>query len=216
MNEQGYWDLFRRRYARRRLLRGGGVGLAGLALAACTSTTASPTAAPAAAPTTGAAGATAGPAATPTGAARQPKMGGTFKQTQGSADQPHLDPHLVSSNALSIIGPGPAWSQLLAYKHGPGIGENYEIVGDLAESWQQADDTTYVFKIRSGVKFHNIPPVNGRELVAEDIAYSFQRIIDGRANASYMAGVAKMEAPPTARSSPARRSTSGATCARAR
>jgi peptide/nickel transport system substrate-binding protein len=184
----------RRAYSRRRVLGGIGAGAAGLAIVGCTSTTETPTAAPAAtarpagsavaAPTTG--------AAQPT---KQPKYGGTFKVTQGSADQANLDPHLINSNALSVAGPGMCWSQLLVFKHGPGVRLNYEPVGDLAESWTQPDDVTYIFKIRQGVKWHNMPPVNGRELVADDIAYSFQRIIDGKANASYMAGVTKIEAP---------------------
>ena len=41
----------------------------------------------------------------------------------------------------------------------------------LAEAWNVSDDgTTYTFRIRSGVKFHE-----GQELTAEDVAYSFQR-----------------------------------------
>lgn len=41
----------------------------------------------------------------------------------------------------------------------------------LAESWSiSADGTVYLFKIRSGVKFHK-----GQDLTADDIAYSFQR-----------------------------------------
>jgi peptide/nickel transport system substrate-binding protein len=33
---------------------------------------------------------------------------------------------------------------------------------DLAESWRQIDDLTYEFKLRKGVHFQNLPPVNGR------------------------------------------------------
>lgn len=41
----------------------------------------------------------------------------------------------------------------------------------LAESWDIVDDTTYVFHLRKGVKFHN-----GEELKASDVAFSFQKI----------------------------------------
>ena len=51
------------------------------------------------------------------------------------------------------------------------------IEGDLAESWQQTSDTTYVFKLRKGVQFHAKPPVNGRELTAEDVRYTFERTL---------------------------------------
>ena len=45
----------------------------------------------------------------------------------------------------------------------------------LAESWERPDDQTLVFKIRDGVKFHNVAPVDGREVIAEDIKFSFER-----------------------------------------
>ena len=32
-----------------------------------------------------------------------------------------------------------------------------------------------VFYLRKGVKFHNKPPVNGRELKAQDVKYSLER-----------------------------------------
>src|SRR5438552_13989438 len=84
----------------------------------------------------------------------------------------------------------------MQYKSGPDIkAPTFLPVGDLAESWDQPDDLTYVFKLRRGVKFHNLPPVNGRELTAEDVTYSFQRIRDLKIYAGNLAGVAKFEAP---------------------
>ena len=50
------------------------------------------------------------------------------------------------------------------------------LTGQLAESWEQTDPTTYVFHIRKGVYWHNKPPMNGRELTADDIKYNFDRI----------------------------------------
>src|SRR5262249_35064488 len=58
--------------------------------------------------------------------------------------------------------------------------------------------STYVFKLKPGVKWHNIAPVNGRELVADDVVYSYQRIIDLKANAAILANVIKIEAPDKA------------------
>ena len=52
----------------------------------------------------------------------------------------------------------------------------YALTGAVAESWEQPDPTTYVFHIRSGIHWHDKPPVNGRELTATDAEYSFQRI----------------------------------------
>lgn len=45
---------------------------------------------------------------------------------------------------------------------------------DIAESWTvSADGLTYVFKLRSGVKFHT-----GRKLTADDAVFSYQRALD--------------------------------------
>ena len=53
----------------------------------------------------------------------------------------------------------------------------------LAERWEELDDTTYIFHLRKGVKWHNKPPVNGRELVAEDIQFTFDRFLTEKGNA---------------------------------
>ena len=51
-----------------------------------------------------------------------------------------------------------------------------EIVPSLAESWTISEDgLTYVFKIRQGVKFQKGQYQDGREMTAEDVAYSLNR-----------------------------------------
>jgi peptide/nickel transport system substrate-binding protein len=47
--------------------------------------------------------------------------------------------------------------------------------GDLAESWENPEPTEYVFKLRQGVKWQNVEPVNGREFTADDVVYSLKR-----------------------------------------
>ena len=51
------------------------------------------------------------------------------------------------------------------------------LTGWLAESWEQPDDTTIIFHIRQGVHWHDKPPMNGRELTADDVVYSIQRML---------------------------------------
>ena len=51
-------------------------------------------------------------------------------------------------------------------------------VGCLAESWEMPDDETIIYHIRQGVHYHDKPPVNGREMVAEDVAYSLRRLYE--------------------------------------
>lgn len=46
------------------------------------------------------------------------------------------------------------------------------LVPALAESWEVIDDTTTVFHLRQGVKFHN-----GEEMTSEDVKYSLERCI---------------------------------------
>lgn len=48
-----------------------------------------------------------------------------------------------------------------------------EIEPDLATGYEQPDDTTYIFTLRQGVKFHN-----GQDFTAEDVKYTFDRIMD--------------------------------------
>src|SRR5204863_54287 len=48
----------------------------------------------------------------------------------------------------------------------------------LATSWEMVTPSTWIFKLRQGVKFHNRPPVNGREMTAEDVKYSYELLKD--------------------------------------
>jgi ABC-type transport system substrate-binding protein len=48
----------------------------------------------------------------------------------------------------------------------------------LATSWEMVNPSTWIFKLRQGVKFHNRPPVNGREMTAEDVKYSYELLKD--------------------------------------
>ena len=50
-------------------------------------------------------------------------------------------------------------------------------IGSLAESWSQPDPLTYIVKVRQGVPWHDKPPMNGRELTAQDVEYNFHRIL---------------------------------------
>lgn len=55
-----------------------------------------------------------------------------------------------------------------------------ELEPQIAESWEQTDDLTYVFKIRQGIKFHD-----GSDLTAEDVKFSLDRAINS-ASVSYI------------------------------
>jgi peptide/nickel transport system substrate-binding protein len=77
------------------------------------------------------------------------------------------------------------YSRLVRHKVGADVQPGTFIVEpDLAERWETPDDTTYVFHLRQGVKWHNKPPLNGRELVAEDVKFTFDRFLTETANAN--------------------------------
>jgi peptide/nickel transport system substrate-binding protein len=53
------------------------------------------------------------------------------------------------------------------------IAADYSPTPDLAESWENPDDQTWVFHLRQGVQFHN-----GQELTAEDVKYTYETMLD--------------------------------------
>ena len=50
------------------------------------------------------------------------------------------------------------------------------LTGALAESWDFPDPETIIVHLRQGVHFANKPPVNGRELVADDVVFTENRL----------------------------------------
>ena len=56
--------------------------------------------------------------------------------------------------------------------------ENMELVMDLATSYQKVDDTTYTFKLRENVTFHN-----GEAFTADDVIYTINTIKDEKTGA---------------------------------
>ena len=126
--------------------------------------------------------------------AQTPKRGGVL--TIRGWDPPHFDPHLTVSYKTHIAYSF-THSRLVKHKAGPGLQPGvFSIEGDLAESWTQPNENTYVFKLRRGVRWHNKPPVNGRELDSEDVVYTLDRFrtVKGNANAYMLAALDKVEA----------------------
>ena len=128
------------------------------------------------------------PAAKPTGAAPKagapvtagaPKLGGTLTFVQradptgwdvwGTART--FDP--VRSAADMVFSP------LIIPTANVGGGCEFTFEGELAESWGNTSPTTLEVKLRRGVRWHNKPPVDGRELVADDVVYSFMERMKG-------------------------------------
>lgn len=152
--EQLTEDLRNSRLSRRALLQRAallGLGLPAVVnlLAAC--------AVPAAAPAT-----SSEPAAA---AATGPKAGGESIWAAES-DPVALNP-ITNSNFASTQGFEHCYESLTAYD------AQLNIIPSLAESWEQPDDLTYIFKLRQGVKWHD-----GSDFTAEDVKYTFDIVLD--------------------------------------
>ncbi|PYN99725.1 MAG: hypothetical protein DMD91_12050 [Candidatus Rokuibacteriota bacterium] len=126
--------------------------------------------------------------------AQTPKRGGTV--TLRLWDPPHFDPQLIVAYKTQVIYSF-THNRLLKHKAGPAVQPgSFVLEGDLAESWAQKDDLTYVFKLRKGVRWHAKPPVNGRELTADDVVYTFERFraVPGNPQAYMLATLDRVEA----------------------
>ena len=104
-----------------------------------------------------------------------PKRGGTL--TRASAwDPPVIDPRLTQSVGLYQFA-GLVGSRLVRYGFPDEVSgpADLSLKGDLAESWQASPGfRVWTFKLRPGVKWHNVAPLNGREFVAADVKYCFR------------------------------------------
>ncbi len=130
----------------------------------------------------------------PARAQPKPKRGGTVSLRLW--DPPHFD-HMQIISYKTNVALSFTHSRLVKHTAGPAVvSGTFPIEGDLAESWSQPNDTTYVFKLRQGVRWHGKPPVNGRELTSADVVYSIERFltIKGNSNAYMLRPVTKVEA----------------------
>src|SRR5213594_597345 len=122
----------------------------------------------------------AAPLSAPVRLQAQGKRGGILRVR--GYDPPHFDPHLAlnfkQSNTLSFV-----YNKLVRFKVGPGVPPgSFTVEPDLAERWEEPDDTTMDFHLRRGVRWQNKPPVNGRELTAEDVKFTFERFLTEKGN----------------------------------
>jgi peptide/nickel transport system substrate-binding protein len=161
-SEDAYWQrTSRSRVSRRRLLQVAGATGTGLAFAACAGSSQQHTAG---SPTTNQA------------AAGTPQPGGTFNWFRNKNDI--LDPQRVSAiDQQTVSG---VYSRIFAFKTGanPELIADHELEPDLGLSAESPDAVSWTVKLRPDAKFHNVAPVNGHPVEAEDIKATFVRAID--------------------------------------
>ncbi len=115
------------------------------------------------------------PSVSPAASESAPRPGGTLR-IRNTADPSDWDLSYTGKDTRGGYGMGFAYSTLIGYKAGPDIGYNDQVVvPQLAERWEVSPDgRDFTFHIRNGVKFANLPPVNGRQLTAADAKWSFE------------------------------------------
>jgi peptide/nickel transport system substrate-binding protein len=129
---------------------------------------------------------------------KPPKRGGVL--TRASAwDPPVIDPRLTQSIGLFQFA-GLTSNRLLRHAFADEATgyTDLSLKGDLAESWQSSpDQRVWTFKLRQGVKWQNLPPLKGRELVAADIKYCFEAYAKEGVQAFTFQEIEGMETPDT-------------------
>ena len=118
-----------------------------------------------------------------------PEYGGTLTYAWGGRVSDNVDPFAVAWEAGWLID---GVNEKLALGDWALDREEFDwtdsyvptrfLTGHLAESWETPDPLTYIFHIRQGVHYALDPDseasrlVNGRELTADDVVYTYQRL----------------------------------------
>lgn len=105
----------------------------------------------------------------------EPKHGGVLNVTV-TTDPYDWDPSYGGKSNPNGGGIDLSYNSLLSYKMGPDVGYHEAIViPKLADRWDVSPDAkTFTFHLSSGIRFANLPPVNGRELTAADAKWSLE------------------------------------------
>src|SRR6266446_5960578 len=106
---------------------------------------------------------------------KPPRRGGMLARAS-AWDPPLLDPRLTNSVGLFQIA-SLVCNRLVRYPFSDEATGTTDLTlkSDLAESWEGSpDQRVWTFKLRQGVKWHNAPPLNGRECVAADIKACYE------------------------------------------
>ena len=112
------------------------------------------------------------PSASPGSGSTDPKAGGQLNV------RVHPDPFnwdiTFSKSTPNDDATTLTYSSLLGFELGPDLAYTDLIIQpELAEKWEVSPDAkTFTFHLRQGAKFHNLPPLNGREVTSADVKFS--------------------------------------------
>lgn len=105
--------------------------------------------------------------------ANRPRSGGILTGSLPS-DPPDWDPSYLGKSG-GTIGFVLCYNNLVRFKAGGNTGFAQQVLEpELAEQWEIPDPATFIFHVRKGVRFANLPPVGGRELTSADVKFSYE------------------------------------------
>ena len=114
----------------------------------------------------------------------------------GPSDIGSLDP-IASSSFNTQYRIAHTYQRLLTFESGPDIGYTQNVLKpELATGWEISEDNlTYTFTLREGVKWHDVPPVNGREFTSADVKATFEAILAEGHQANLLERVESIDTP---------------------
>src|SRR6266508_1769878 len=98
-------------------------------------------------------------------ATQTPKRGGRLGLNYQDNTN-NLNPTIDVGQRLAM-GAYHAYDRLISQRMGKDTAKEY--VPEAAGSVEQPDATTIIFKLKPGMKYHNMPPVGGRAVTADDV-----------------------------------------------
>ena len=124
----------------------------------------------------------------------QPKRGGVLKVI--GLEPPTFDTHGTISYQTQLISSF-VRRTLFKYVNGAKYGpSDFTLVPDLAlKADVSKDGRVYTIALRPGVRWESRAPVNGRELVAADVKYTFDRAVKKSPTANLLGRVEGIETP---------------------
>ncbi len=126
---------------------------------------------------------------------KKPVPGGRM-QVAATYRVQNFDP-TTSAAGGTITVPNYVYNRLLGMKGGPHKDPFLiELEPELASSWERTPDgQVFTFGIRDDVYWQNIAPLNGRQFVAEDAKFAFDRYAVEGVHQSYWRNISSTEAP---------------------
>ena len=109
----------------------------------------------------------------------EPVYGGTLSMYWREIEN-YYDPAMLTTYGYGSFWMEPLWTiDLSSDNPYSGSYVTYDqLMGQIADSWEWDEDAgTLTVNIRDDVFFHDKEPVNGRQLVAEDVKYTYDRVL---------------------------------------